>query len=341
MSRATHYAAVAAVMAAAALGSPTQAQAMGPNCLAEVPPVLGLDFPSRYAGSDATRAQLNPEAEAEAEAALDPVDDFISALVKLVDHDKDRTTVTARADCAMAQLAQWARADALASIDSETAALTLGSRLSGLALVARQAWPHAGRRADKQEVADWLARRVEDQMVFWETASDGAASGNLRAWAALGAAATADVADDPISRGWAAWSTAYVMCSADAEGALPQEMSRAHRAMHYQLHAVAPLVTTAAILKPHGIDLRGRCDGALGRVVDFTLSEVQNGGRGSQQRTGQPQTAVQGKGVRPFQLAWIEPWLSLGADPRADAVAAPLRPLSYSKLGGDLTALWR
>lgn len=330
-----------ACVAMGGLGAaPAYAQTLGAGCLPEVEPVLGLAFQSRYEGSDSTRSEVNEQRESEVLAALKPLDEFITALTKLVEPDEDDASREARADCILAQMGAWARADSLAEIGTETAALTVGSRLAALALIAQEVWPNASRAAPKEEVAAWLSRRVEEQMVFWETATEGAARGNLRLWAATAAAAVGDFADDPVARGWATWSATYIMCSADAGGALPQEMSRGARAMHYQLHATAPLVTTVAVLNRQGIDLRNRCNGALSRIVNFTLDEVENGGQGVLIRTGVAQTVFEGDGIQSFQLAWIEPWLALGADARAERIAEPMRPLSYSKLGGDLTAIW-
>ncbi|UWQ19661.1 alginate lyase family protein [Jannaschia sp. M317] len=322
-----------AALVLSTLGAPALAAA----CETSVTPVAGLAFASPYKGSDDRRATLNKQTASEARDALRPVDDFITALSRLTDPGEDAQT---RADCALAQLADWARADALAALDSETARLTAGSRLAGLGLAARAAWPLARDGRAKADVAAWLSRRMVEQMTFWETATDGASRGNLRAWAALAGATIADLSDDPVMRGWSAWSLTYVACTATQAGALPQEMSRGPRAMHYQLHAVAPLVTGAAVLKGAGIDLTPRCDRALARVVDFTLDELDSGGARVAILTGETQTTFEAGGAKPFQLAWLEAWLALTPDARAERVAQPLRPLSYSKLGGDQSTLW-
>ncbi|UWQ22094.1 alginate lyase family protein [Jannaschia sp. W003] len=318
-----------ALLAAVALAPSARAAAAG-DCAAH-PPVLGLAFESRYEDGDATRSTLDADRKAAVLAAIEPLDSFVTALAG----DEG----AAGADCTLARLAAWAEADALAGIGTETAALTLGSRLAGLAIVAGEAAAHRPGDPRIAPVAAWLARRMTRQMRFWERAPDGAASGNLRAWAALAGAAVADLADDPVMRGWAAWSATYVACTADAAGALPQEMGRGPRAMHYQLHAVAPLAVTAAILRPHGIDLRARCGGALDRVVGFTLEELETGGPRVAALAGEAQTTFE-RGVQGFQLAWIEAWLALVPDARAERMAAPHRPLNYSKLGGDQTRLW-
>ena len=158
-------------------------------CAPAPAPVLGLDFASRYAEGDATASQIDPETATEATAALRPVDDFLrdltgTANAALQDHD------AAAADCAIGAMAAWARADALADLGSETARLTVGARLAGFALVLLQTAPLTTDAAARAEVRAWLTRRLTEQTLFWEDdAPDGARQGNLRAWAALAAAA--------------------------------------------------------------------------------------------------------------------------------------------------------
>ena len=323
---------VALALAAAPLGAAA-------DCPAVPEPVVALGFDSRYAGSDDTRSDIDPEAEAEAEAALAPLDAFISDLAQRTDMAV-RDADGAAAGCVLSALAAWARADALAEQGTETAKLTIGARLAALALIAGRVAP-ATESEDLAAVRDWLARRVEEQMRFWETAPDGARRGNLRAWAGLAAAATALLTQDAVTRGWAAWSLAYVACTADADGSLPQEMARGKRALHYQLHAVAPLTVGAAVLRRQGIDLTARCDRALDRIVAFTLADVTAGGTASAALTGEPQTVSGGPGaLKDFQLAWGPAWLRLRADPALAALLTSREGLKYSKLGGDQRLIW-
>lgn len=136
------------------------------------------------------------------------------------------------------------------------------------------------------------------------------------------------------------WSASYVLCSAAPDGSLPQEMTRGRLALHYQLHALAPLVTTVASLDQQGLPIRDRCDGALGRAVQFALSDLENGAA-TQAITGEVQSFFDGTDtIEPFQLAWLEAWLVLEPDAELAAVIEPMRPLRYSKLGGNQTALW-
>ena len=302
-------------------------------------PVISLSFESRYTADDPSRSEIDIEAEADAKAALAPLDAFISALTQQTDQalsEGDR----AGAACVADALSQWARADALAELGSQTAQLTVGSRLAALALVAAQVLA-AAPPEDTAVVQAWLQRRMAEQMTFWETAPSGAAAGNLRAWAALAGASVSLVTGDAVTRGWAAWSLSYVACTAQADGSLPQEMRRKHLALRYQLHAVAPLVVGAALLNRQGVSVTGTCDRALDRIVAFTLRDVAKGGAESAAITGEAQTIDGGwSELDDFQLSWAEAWLTLSADAELASRLEPLRPLRYSKLGGDQTRIW-
>lgn len=306
------------------------------------PPVVSLAFDSRYAADDATRSEVDPEAERAAEDAIAPVDDFLVALVTdanraLRDRDSDR------ANCVVDAITAWARAGALGDLGSPTAALTIGSRYAGFALVLAQVAPLTSR--DPDPALDWLSARMETQLDFWEDeAPPGARHGNLRAWAALAGAATAALTQDDHLAIWAAWSATTVLCTAAPDGALPQEMRRGRLALRYQLHALAPLAVTALLLDRQGIPITAVCGGALDRAVMFAIRDLEAGGAATAAITGAAQSLFDGSDeLEGFQLAWTHAYLALGtaSDPAAvQAAAAPFLPLRYSKLGGDQALIW-
>ena len=271
-----------------------------------------------------------------------PVDDFIVTLAAGVDRMYSGP-VKARpetANCVLSQLVAWADANALSDLETETVRLTVGSRYAAFALILWQTLPYAHDHAARPRILAWLERRMGEQMTFWEDAAEGARQGNLRAWAGLAAAALAVQNSDAELSLWAETAIKDVMCSANPDGSLPQEMSRGRLALHYQLHAVAPLVTAAALLERQGVPVVRECEGALHRIVDFAMSDIEDGSR-TRQITGVEQNFFDGsERVEPFQLAWIEPYLALAKDEDVAAMAASLAPLSYSKLGGNQTALW-
>ncbi len=342
MTPAFRLAAVCAALCTTLGASP----AVAADCPTAPAPVYSLSFESRYADDSETRSEIDADAKAKAEEALDPIDDFLRDLTEAANSVYDeKTDAKAMADCVVAAMAVWAKANALADLQSETAQLTIGSRIAGFGLVLLQVLPHGGAQGDVHLIRTWLSGLVYAQMQFWEEdAPKGASQGNLRAWAALGAASVAPFLDDSTVLGWAAWSTRFVLCKADADGSLPQEMTRGHLALQYQLHAIAPLVVSTLLLKRRGTDLTPICDGALARVVNFALSDLQTGEM-TKAITGETQSFFDGSDtLEGFHMAWLEAYLQL--DPGSESglagkVAAEFRPLSYSKLGGDQALIWR
>ncbi|MEO1313812.1 MAG: alginate lyase family protein [Pseudomonadota bacterium] len=332
---------VLTLLVALSAAAPVQATGLSDECSAAPTPVHSLAYGSRYTAESENRSDLDAQANRAVDEALGPVDDFLRDLARAANSAlEDPTDGPGQARCTVAQIAEWARAGALNDLQTPTARLTIGSRIAGLALTLRQVAPHAD-PGDLSDSLAWLGGLVEAQMLFWEEdAPPGARQGNLRAWAALAAAAVSDLSDDPVQRGWAAWSARYVMCKAAPDGSLPQEMSRGRHALHYQLHSVAPLVVTAVLLKRKGSDLSEVCDGALHRAVAFTAADVVDG-MASQAITGERQTYFDGtREISGFNLAWAEAYLTLRADAGLDALVEPFRPLSHSKLGGNQTLIW-
>ncbi|MCH2164738.1 MAG: alginate lyase family protein [Marinovum sp.] len=302
-------------------------------------PIVSLDFVSRYDANDPTRSTIDNEADKAARLALAALEEFVRDLSQQTDQSITAQDAQAAA-CVVNALATWARADALSALGSETVQLTIGSRLAALALVAAQVIPVANTR-DAKVIRAWLTRRMNEQMTYWETAPKGSASGNLRAWAALAGAATSLITGDTVTRGWAAWSLSYVACTAQPDGSLPQEMRRAHLALHYQIHALGPMVVAAALLERQGVSVLNQCGRALDRIVDYTLTDVQNGGVASAKHAGAAQSLRGGlAGLKDFQVAWGEAWLTLRFNPRLKAELKKRRPLRYSKLGGNQTRIW-
>lgn len=312
------------------------------GCTAAPPPVGALAFGSRYADAGKGSSQLDADKSAAVDAALEPMDDFLRDLTDRANavHQASAREARKLASCVLDQIGTWAQANALADLRGN-ADLTIGSRLAGFGLILLQVQPHAPDHPQLAPIQRWLKARMTEQMIYWEAdGPKGAAQGNLRAWAALAGASIGTVADDPVLRGWAAWSASYVMCTANPDGSLPQEMSRGRLALHYQLHAVAPLTVTAAILSRTGFDLTDQCDFALKRIVDFTIGDLDDGAE-TARIAGAKQSFFDGSDtLEGWQLAWLEAYQTIHFDPALITLADQYRPLNYSKLGGDQTLMW-
>ena len=310
-------------------------------CLATAP-VVELTFDSRYAADDPERAKIDPEQEAEVLEALAPLDGFIDHLSEHAGRLYRGRPIERRkaANCIVERLGHWARKDALSILGTETVELTIGSRLASFALLFWQASPYVRDHEDYDVVVEWLERRLNEQKAFWERAPEGARLGNLRAWAALGGAAASQVSQREDLAIWAEASITEVLCTAAQDGSLPQEMSRGKLALHYQLHAVAPLVTASALLERQGIEMQSRCEGALHRVVAFAMGDVR-GDNQAERITGEVQTLDQDQDdFSDYQLAWIEPYLHLAENTDIFFFFYLGSTVIYTKLGGNQTALW-
>jgi len=206
----------------------------------------------------------------------------------------------------------------------------------------RQVAPFSRDAAARATIEDWLGRRAAEQMAFWEEdATAGAKTGNLRAWGTLAINLTGEIRADPVALRWSAWSATYLQCEALEDGSLPQEMRRGKYALHYQLHAIAPLVLTTRLLEDQGFSIAGVCDNALDRIVAFAFNDLETGAA-SEAYSGKVQSYFDGtEELRSFELAWIEAYLSLTPHADLDAFAEDFRPLGHSKLGGDQALLWR
>ena len=329
---------------ACALLALTPAAVMAKECPVAPAPVVSLDYDSRYEADSTTRADLDPKADAEVNAALAPVDDFLRDLTALANSGfKEGADRAAVADCVVSQITVWAEAGALTELKSPTSNLTIGARIAGFGLVLLQVLPHT--TLDAAPIKSWLATLQKHQTDFWEMdAPDKARKGNLRAWAALSAATAADILDDPVLRAWSLWSTSYVLCSADPDGSLPQEMSRGKYALKYQLHAIAPLVVTTLLLERSGASVQPLCDTALRRIVGFAVADLDSGAA-TEAISGKVQTFFDGSDkIEGFHLAWLVPYLIIdksGDSAALKKLAAKYKPLNYSKLGGDQALIWK
>jgi poly(beta-D-mannuronate) lyase len=345
MKRATFTSAAVAAIALGAAGAQAQTdQSGGEACFAVTEPVVSLSYGSRYTDDSEDRSDIDEASNAEVNEALDPVDDFI---VELTSHANaalkgDGAEAEAEARCVVAALDTWANADALSELGSMNANLSVPSRIGGLAMAYWQAKQVVEPDPDvRGRIEDWLVARMTHTMNWFDgEAPPKASRNNLRAWAGFAAVAAGESAQDDLLRSWGAYSLLTVACQADDAGALPLEMDRGPRAMHYQLHAVAPLVVGAKMLDNDGYDLFAQCDGAIKRVASFIPAAFEDETLVTD-RAGEEQTLFNGEDeVKSFELAWAVAYLSVFDAPEIEAFVEEFRPLSHSKLGGKQSLLW-
>jgi poly(beta-D-mannuronate) lyase len=237
----------------------------------------------------------------------------------------------------------WAEAGALSRLETMNAQISAPSRLAGLAMAYLQVKPYASdiKSPHQAVIEDWLEERTLAMMEYFDDdAPQNASRNNLRAWAGFAAAAVSQSTGNRGIADWAAETVELVACQADEDGALPLEMGRGSRALQYQLHAVAPLVVTAAMLSDERRDLFQLCDDAIHRIVGFVPLAFEDPELVND-KAGEEQTYFLGEDeLEGFELAWADAYLSRFDSPELAALVETYRPLANSKLGGDQERLW-
>lgn len=314
-------------------------------CFESVDPVVSLSYGSRYTVESETRSDFDEESNAEVEAALGPIDDFVADLAKYsnraISRKNERATLAA--DCVLDRLAPWAAADALSDLQTVTAEISVPGRLAGMAFAYANAASVASENPDRKAgIEAWLRARAEQTMVFFDAeAPERAASNNLRAWAALAVARIGLTLSDDKMVDWADASVRLVACAANDDGSLPREMERGRLALHYHIHALGPLVITAALLQTKERDLFEECDRAIPRAVGFMIAALKDPDlaathAGVAQSFSEPKPEV----LEGFEIAWAVPYLQFVEDADLAELASQFDLLANSKMGGDQTLLW-
>lgn len=325
------------------LASPLAAEEAA-KCTTDTKPVVTLGFGSRYTDDSENRSDFDEESDKAVTAALKPIDDFITDLARQTNTLNDPETkpedAQKAAACVLDSILAWAKADALSELTTQGANLSAPSRVGGIAFAYAAALKVVPQPEGKAEIDAWLLARSKQTMAFFDTkAPPRASQNNLRAWAGLAVTRVGLVLDDPALIDWGAETLRLIACTADPDGSLPNEMWRGKLALHYQLHAVAPLVTSAALLQDERPELFSDCDRALPRIVSFTLDGLDDPAA-VEKITGEKQTVGGTRKARDFELAWIPAYLALDPDPEIAARIAKIKELGNSKLGGDQRLLW-
>lgn len=338
-------AATALVFAGTALGGATTAGAAEQTCFPAPKPVMSLGFGSRYEAASKSRSDLDEDSDAKVTKALKPIDEFIQDLAKQVTKagtEKDIATRRLYQRCVIDNVYVWAKADALNDMKTPNAKLSVPSRIGGIAIAYAEARNQVPGLGDKQRtIESWLLKRARETVEFFDNeATKGASRNNLRAWASLGVGEVGILAEDRALVDWAIMSNKTMIDGASPDGSLPLEMNRMRYALHYQLHAMTPLVASVARLCDAGYGKGGADIGKLGTMARFSIEAVKDP-KLVQKINGKSQTVKPGLKANLSSLAWLEPYVALSNDTKMEKELGSIRPLNNSKLGGNQTALYQ
>jgi poly(beta-D-mannuronate) lyase len=303
-------------------------------CEAPPPPVTEFSADSIYEEGDATRSTIDPKAKERYDKAIAPLRDFSLQVSKLANrYLGSKGADTGAADCAIAWLAAWARGGALGAVLTRQAALSSTRILSAIGFAYIEVKGAKGASAkDEAAIEKWLADLGRKTIGVY--GSEGNSNlGNHRYWGGLAVGAIAIATGDRQMLDWAMESYRIGVCQVDANGALPIELLRGKRARDYHIHAVAPLVMLAEIGERNGMDSYAECDGALGRLIKFVLTAIEDP-KEIERLAGAQQIPLTEMGSR---MAWVAIYRS--RFPLPVAVELP-DSFNATTLGGNLQTLY-
>jgi poly(beta-D-mannuronate) lyase len=262
-------AARALVVALCAGGVSIIAAAAASACPAPPTAVRDLDIPRYYA--DQAGSRIDPRLKAENQAAVAP----LIAFLRQVTGEADTAVRSARpekrqaaAQCALAWLEAWARAGAwLGRVNTQgeyQRKWDLGGTALAYVKVRDQASPE-----QRRIIEGWLDKLATAARAFF----DNRARKRNNHWYWLGVSLAGTAIATGNERHWQEARAIAHDAARDIreDGALPMELARGERALHYHAFSVMPLVVLAEIARSRGEDFYGLENGALHRLVALTL----------------------------------------------------------------------
>ncbi|MBB3226599.1 poly(beta-D-mannuronate) lyase [Luteibacter sp. Sphag1AF] len=322
--------------------SPTSPRAGSSDitCPSAGTPVIELTVTSRYGSDGPQRDTEDAAAEAEQDAQMAPVRAYARNVVAAANRYTRRGHL-ADADCALALLHAWAGANALTHPTNANAEFERGSTLAALGLAWLQIAPAVKDDPRASVVLSWMHGLASASAQYFDSTSGLRGSRNNHLyWATLGTASVAVATGDQALLDGTARVYRDAVCGATPEGALPLEVGRGKKALSYHLFALDALVPLAAILQANHVDAIHACDGALQRVVNFSLTSIHDPSTMAK-LAGKPQEAFPGGAPNNGRLAFIElyhRWFPGRAPGESDLLAR--RPFVSTNMGGDQTLLY-
>jgi poly(beta-D-mannuronate) lyase len=247
----------------------------------ETPPPARSDIDANSYYSDKHHSVIDPVLRARNIANTKPIEDFLSQVA--------RDANGGDAACALTWLSSWAEQKAmLGKMSSEQAYYVRKWTLGGMALsyarIQQQATP-----SQRSAIEGWF-KSLADATIAHSDAKQGGRN-NHYYWEGLAVTAVGGVTGEARYLDWGRKVLQHALGQMDADGALPAEMERAGKALHYQVYAATPLALMASILDVH--------DARFDTLVAFTVAASADPS-GIAKRTGFEQEPVGSREVTVF-----------------------------------------
>ncbi len=237
------------------------------------PPTGRIDIPHHYLSG--SHGPVNP-----AEAVVTKV---YSAFERRVTAGMNQWLVTSskqEAQCAQQQIDAWAQAGTLLDYDPKESSQawfqvewTLSATAISESVLMNE--PSLDPALVKRDIA-WMNKAAHRTMEFDKA---GKQTNNHHYWRGLAAVATGVISSDNQLFNWGVGVYKQGIDEIDARGALPQEMARHERAIHYQSFALQPLIPLAEFAERQHIALyayRSPSGHTVRDAVDFLGAALAN-----------------------------------------------------------------
>ena len=237
--------------------------------------------------------------------------------------DTYRTTGSrAAAQCAVAQTISLAQEHALTGkMSSSQAYYVQGWGVGAIAIAYLKVRDLNIQTPQQAEtIAAWMHSVGEQTETYYDThkrAGHGDAQNNHLYWAGVELAAIGVTANNRKDFDWAMATYDNGVDQIQPDGSLPLEMARGGRALHYHLYALAPLVLLAEFGEANHLDLYAHADGAIHRLVNFSIAGVKD-----------PASFVRATGVQQEisktlngdQIGWAPPYVQRFPNPTLEQI---------------------
>jgi poly(beta-D-mannuronate) lyase len=316
-------------------GTPVKLTGSAYSCPAVVHIAPDLVTDGFYRLDDPTHSIIDPVRQEAYRKSSEGVKNVGLAIVAAADNYRNTGSRSA-AQCALTQIVTLAQDHAFAGKMSSSQAYYVQGWVAGAMAIAFLKIRGAG-LADPQQtetIANWMRSVGEQTKQYYDDhkkTGHGDSQNNHLYWAGVELAAIGAVANDRKDFDWAMAAYDEGVDQVKADGSLPLEMARGGRALHYHLYALAPLVLLAEFGEANHLDLYAHANGALHRLVNFSVAGVQD-----------PSPFVRATGVqqeltKPLsgdQIGWAPPYLRRFPNPALSQMVQAAPSLSVYYLGG-------
>jgi poly(beta-D-mannuronate) lyase len=301
--------------------------------IAHIAPDLVTD--GFYRLDDPTHSIIDPVRQDAYRKSSDGVKSVGMAIVKAAD-DYRATGSHKAAQCAMGQILTLAQEHSLAGKMSSNQAYYVQGWVVGAIAIAylKVREISIATPPETQTIAKWMQSVGEQTKSYYDAhkkVGHGDSQNNHLYWAGAELAAIGVAADDRKDFDWAMATYDNGVDQIQPDGALPLEMARGGRALHYHLYALAPLVLLAEFGEANQLDLYAHANGAIHRLVNFSVAGIQDPAPFTKAAGVQQEVP---KIITGDQIGWAAPYVRRFPNPALERMVQAAPSLSVYYLGG-------